>query len=114
MPRLREEFDEVSQFDYSHACSRPARRCPALAQRQAAPQVVPPDLSAVPDKRPFNIPFGTLITMERAQGLIQTAVAEATKRGWALNVVVVDPNGDLIAFSRMERRTAGLDFDLSA
>jgi len=24
---------------------------PALAQRQAAPQAVPPDLSAVPDKR---------------------------------------------------------------
>jgi uncharacterized protein GlcG (DUF336 family) len=46
--------------------------------------------------------------------LIQTAVAEATKRGWALNVVVVDPNGDLVAFGRMERRTAGLDFDLSA
>jgi hypothetical protein len=113
MPRLREEFDEVSQYDYSHACSRPARRCPtgAAASRAAGS---PARSERRPRQEAFNIPFGTLITMERAQGLIQAAVAETTKRGWALNVVVVDPNGDLVAFSRMERRTAGLDFDLSA
>jgi glc operon protein GlcG len=62
----------------------------------------PPDLNAVPDKMPFNIPFGTPITMDRAQGLIQAAVAEASKRGWAMNVAVVDPNGDLVAFGRMD------------
>ena len=28
----------------------------------------PPDLNAIPDKMPFNIPFGTPISMERAQG----------------------------------------------
>jgi uncharacterized protein GlcG (DUF336 family) len=66
-----------------------------------APPPAPPDLNAVPEKMPFNIPFGTPITMERAQSLIQAGVAEATKRGWALNIAVVDPNGDLIAFSRM-------------
>jgi uncharacterized protein GlcG (DUF336 family) len=40
--------------------------------------------------------------MERAQSLIQAAVAEANKRGWAMNIAVVDPNGDLITFARME------------
>ena len=51
---------------------------------------------------PFNIPFGTPISMERAQALVKAAVDEATKRGWAMNVAVVDPNGDLVAFGRMD------------
>ena len=51
---------------------------------------------------PFNIPYGTPISYDRAQGLIKAAVDEATKRGWAMNVAVVDPNGDLIAFGRMD------------
>jgi glc operon protein GlcG len=34
--------------------------------------------------------------------LVQAAVAEATKRGWKMNVAVVDPSGDLIAFGRMD------------
>jgi glc operon protein GlcG len=76
----------------------------AMAQQQAAPAApaAPPDLNAIPDKMPFNIPLGTPITMDRAQGLVQAAVAEANKRGWAMNVAVVDPNGDLIAFGRMD------------
>ena len=72
-----------------------------MAQQPAAP-AAPPDLNAIPDKMPFNIPFGTPISMERAQGLIKAAVDEATKRGWAMNVAVVDPNGDLVAFGRMD------------
>jgi uncharacterized protein GlcG (DUF336 family) len=59
-------------------------------------------LNAIPEKMPFDIPFGTPITMERAQSLVQAAVAEANKRGWKMNVAVVDPNGDLIAFGRMD------------
>ena len=72
------------------------------AMAQPAPPAAPPDLNAIPDKMPFNTPFGTPITMERAQGLIKAAVDEATKRGWAMNVAVVDPNGDLVAFGRMD------------
>jgi uncharacterized protein GlcG (DUF336 family) len=71
----------------------------AYAQQQPA---APPNLDAVPDKMPFATPYGTPITMERAQGLIQAAVAEANNRGWAMNVTVVDPNGDLITFARMD------------
>ena len=40
--------------------------------------------------------------MERAQAVVQAAIAEANKRGWPMNVTVVDPNGDLIAFGRMD------------
>jgi uncharacterized protein GlcG (DUF336 family) len=71
----------------------------AFAQQPAAP---PPDLNAIPDKMPFNTPYGMPITMERAQSVIQAAIAEANKRGWQMNVTVVDTNGDLITFARMD------------
>jgi len=60
------------------------------------------DLNAIPEKMPFDIPYGTPITMDRAQSLVQESVAEANKRGWKMNVAVVDPNGDLVAFGRMD------------
>jgi len=82
----------------SQAMAQPAPPAPPAAPAPTAP----PDLNAIPDKMPFNTPFGTPITMERAQGLIKAAVDEATKRGWAMNVAVVDPNGDLVAFGRMD------------
>ncbi len=69
----------------------------ANAQQQAAP-----DLNAIPDKMPFNTPYGTPITLERAQAVVQAGIAEANKRGWPLNITVVDPNGDLISFARMD------------
>ncbi len=72
----------------------------AFAQQQPAPGA--PNLDAVPDKMPFATPYGAPITMERAQAAIQAVVAEANKRGWAMNISVVDPNGDLIAFARMD------------
>ena len=76
----------------------------ALAQQQAAPAAptAPPDLNAVPDKMPFNIPFGTPIGLEQAQSLIQAGVAEASKRGWPEVFAVVDVGGNLVAFSRMD------------
>jgi glc operon protein GlcG len=82
-------------FIAGQAMAQPAPAAPA------APPA-PPDLNAIPDKMPFNIPFGAAITMDKAQAAIQAAMAEATKRGWALNVAVVDPNGDLVAFGRMD------------
>src|ERR1700722_15976257 len=78
----------------------------AFAQQPPAPAPAaptgPPDLHATPEKRPFNIPYGTPITLERAQVLVKAAVDEAAKRGWAMNVSVGDPNGDLISFGRMD------------
>src|SRR6202140_1562467 len=88
-------------FAAGQAMAQPAPAVPAAPAAPAAP-TAPPDLNAIPDKMPFFVPYGTPIAMDKAQALIQAAVAEATKRGWALNVAVVDPNGDLIAFGRMD------------
>jgi uncharacterized protein GlcG (DUF336 family) len=59
-------------------------------------------LDVVPDKMPFDVPYGAPITLERATVAISGAIAEAKKRDWKLNVAVVDSGGNLVAFERMD------------
>ena len=72
----------------------------ANAQQPSAP--APNPLDTVPEKMPFNTPYGAPISLEKAQAAVQAAVAEANKRGWALNVAVVDSGGSLVTFTRMD------------
>jgi glc operon protein GlcG len=67
-----------------------------------AQQPAPPNLDAVPEKMPFSNPYGPPITAQRAQSLIQAAAAEASKKGWAMNIAVVDSGANLVAFLRMD------------
>jgi glc operon protein GlcG len=69
----------------------------ALAQAPA-----PYPLDNVPEKMPFNVPYGAPVTAERAQAVIQAASAEAAKRGWPLNIAVVDSGANLVTFLRMD------------
>lgn len=62
----------------------------------------PNPIDAVPDKMPFDIPYGPPISLERAQAAIGAVVAEAKKRDWKMNVAVVDSGGNLVAFQRMD------------
>jgi glc operon protein GlcG len=59
-------------------------------------------LDAVPDKLPFNIPYGQPISLARARAAVAGAVAEADKHGWPLNVAVLDSGANLVAFARMD------------
>ena len=70
----------------------------ALAQAPAAP-------AAVPDQMPFDIPYGASITADRAAEVVKAVVAEAKKspRNWKLAISVVDPNGDLVYFYKMDQ-----------
>ena len=67
-----------------------------------AQQPAPPNLDAIPEKMPFSTPYGPPIGAQRANSLIQAAAAEADKRGWAMNIAVVDSGGNLVAFLRMD------------
>ena len=60
------------------------------AKSQQQPAAGGNPLDVVPEKMPFNTPYGTPISLEKAQAAVQAAVAEANKRGWPLNVAVVD------------------------
>ncbi len=71
---------------------------PARAQQSAPPN----PLDVVPDKMPYDIPYGTPILLERAEAAINAAVAEAKKHDWKLNIAVVDSGDNLVAFKRMD------------
>jgi|SRR5580700_2718310 glc operon protein GlcG len=61
-----------------------------------------PNLDTIPEMMPFSNPYGTPISAQRAQSLIQAAAAEAVKKGWSMNIAVVDSGANLVAFLRMD------------
>lgn len=65
------------------------------------------DLNAVPKQTPFNFPFGTPISLQAAQGLIDAGIAAAKERGWPEDFAVVDWSGNLVAFARMDGSQLG-------
>jgi uncharacterized protein GlcG (DUF336 family) len=67
----------------------------------ARPTVSNP-LDVIPNEMPFDVPYGWPISLDRAQAVIQAAVAEAKKREWKMNAAVVDSGGNLVAFQRMD------------
>ena len=73
----------------------------AAAQQPANP------MDVVPDKMPNDIPYGAPVSLEHAQSAVNAAVAEAKKRGWKLNVAVVDSGANLVAFARMDGAQLG-------
>jgi len=73
----------------------------AAASRALQPAETNP-LDFVPDTIPFDTPYGPPASLDRAQAVIQAAVAEAKKRNWKMNVAVVDSGGNLVAFQRMD------------
>ncbi len=79
--------------------------CLAFSGAAAAQQANP--LDVIPDKMPFNIPYGAPISLSRAQAAIAAATAEAEKHGWALNMAVVDSGANLVAFGRMDGAQLG-------
>lgn len=70
----------------------------------AAPAVAqaPNPLDVIPPNMPFDIPYGTPISLAKAQAVIAAAVGECAKHNWKMNVAVVDSGGNLVAFSRMD------------
>jgi uncharacterized protein GlcG (DUF336 family) len=64
-------------------------------------------LDVIPDNMPNATPYGAPISLARAQGAIAAAAGEAEKRGWALNIAVVDSGANLVAFARMDGAQLG-------
>jgi len=62
----------------------------------------PNPMDTVPEKMPFDVPYGTPVSLERAEAAIAAAVAESKKRDWKMNIAVVDSGGNLVAFQRMD------------
>jgi glc operon protein GlcG len=56
----------------------------------------------IPDKMPFDIPYGAPISLDRADAVLNAALAESKKRDWKLNCAVVDSGANLVSFKRMD------------
>ena len=59
-------------------------------------------LDTVPENIPFDVPYGSPISLERALAAVNAVVTEAKRRDWKMNVAVVDSGGNLVAFQRMD------------
>ena len=68
----------------------------------ARAQPAPNPLDAIPDKMPFDVPYGTPISLDRAEAAIAAAVAEAKRRDWKMTIAVMDSGGNLVALQRMD------------
>jgi glc operon protein GlcG len=91
------------------ACAIAVMSSPILAQTPApapaaapATPPAPPSAGGTPDAMPFDIPYGQSIGLEQAKQVMAAAEAEAKKRNWKMNIAVVDTNGELVQFERME------------
>src|SRR5438309_4787971 len=82
------------------ACAMAVLSSPSFAQTPTP--AAPPAAGGTPDAIPFDIPYGQSIGLERAKQVMAAAEAEAKKRNWKMNIAVVDTNGELVHFSRME------------
>lgn len=56
----------------------------------------------VPEKMPFDTPYGMPISVEQAKKAAAVAEAEAKKHNWKMNIAVVGPAGELIYFEKMD------------
>ena len=87
------------------ACAVAAMGSLAMAQTPApapATPPAPPAAGGTPDKMPFDIPYGMSIGIEKAKQVMAAAEAEAKNKNWKMNIAIVDTNGDLVQFERME------------
>jgi glc operon protein GlcG len=85
------------------ACAIAVLGSPSFAQTPApVTPPAPPSAGGTPDAMPFDIPYGVSIGLERAKQVMAAAEAEAKRRNWKMNISVVDTNGELVHFSRME------------
>ena len=74
----------------------------ALLSVTAAHAQAPNPRDAVPEKMPFDVPYGAPISLDRADAVLLAAVNESKTRGWKLSCAVVDSGANLVSFKRQD------------
>jgi glc operon protein GlcG len=57
---------------------------------------------AIPEKMPFDVPYGAPISLDRADALLVAAISEAKAHNWKLICGVVDSGANLVSLKRMD------------
>jgi uncharacterized protein GlcG (DUF336 family) len=74
-----------------------------LASGAAFAQTPAPNpMDVVPEKMPFDVPYGAAITLDKAEAVLNAALAESKKRDWKLVCAVVDSGANLVALKRQD------------
>jgi len=55
----------------------------------------------------YAIPYGAPVTLENAKKAAAAAAAEARKNGWNMAIAVVDPEGTLVYYEKMDNTQLG-------
>src|SRR5690242_409588 len=76
--------------------------CVVMAGGQATAPAKPP----APNPMLPN-PYGPPISVEVAKKAAAAALAEARKNNWTMAIAVVDPNGDLVYYEKMDNAQLG-------
>jgi glc operon protein GlcG len=75
----------------------------AIASQAAVAEGALSSQAPVPEKMPFDIPYGESIDLATAKTLLAAAEAEAQKHNWKEAIAIVDPHGELVAFEKMDQ-----------
>lgn len=85
----------------THASAIALAALAASAFAQApAPAANPMD--AIPERMPFDVPYGAPISLEKADAALAAAVNESRARNWKLVCAVVDSGGNMVSLKRMD------------
>jgi uncharacterized protein GlcG (DUF336 family) len=73
----------------------------------------PNPFDVIPEKMPFDIPYGAPRSLEKADAVLTAALAESNKRGWKIICGVMDSGANLVSFKRMDNaQIASIDIAL--
>lgn len=72
--------------------------CAGLVANTAHAQAPGPAAEPIP----FDIPYGTPITLEHCKKVLEVALADAKRRNWKMAVAIVDPSGNLVCYERLD------------
>ena len=64
-------------------------------------------ISLIPEAQMLPNPYGLPVSVEAAKKAAAAALAEAVKNHWTMAVAVVDPNGTLIYYEKMDNTQIG-------
>jgi glc operon protein GlcG len=56
---------------------------------------------------PYSIPYGPAISLDNAKKAAAAAAGEARKNGWNMAIAVVDPEGTLVYYEKMDNTQLG-------
>lgn len=79
----------------------------AASSQQKPNQQAAPSAQPSPDVYQMAYPYGAPVSLDNAKKAAAAAMAEAVKNGWTMAFAIVDPDGTLIYYQKMDNTQNG-------